>query len=477
MTPVPEEHGLPTAALLALIDDLDGQDPHALVVARHGTVLARAAWAPYRTDRATLVYSVSKSVTALAVLLLAEEGRLGLDDPVDRHLDLPNPHRLTLRRLLTMTTGHSRDQTLAMPVDPRVLLATPPAYPVGSRFAYSSPATATLARVVAAVSGQQPGEYLRPRLFDPLGIGPRWWRQQNGVDQGFSGLHLTVEDQARIGTALLPEYPPRVHECSSPGPGDVHSCTLDGAPGVIPVGVRAVIGGEFVPSAAAGSDAHSGGEPDPAIPDWSRGYGYGVWAGRHGFRMDGAFGQFTLVLPDTGLVVAYQGATTDTQRTLDVLWRLVESVSTDRPLAADPAVTARWRERVAGLDSWTARDRLTPADGPGPDLTGWTLTDTTDGGRLLATPGGALLLYPDRWSTGILTLPGEPGVLPVAARAERLPDGTVRAHLALTSSPHRVLLTRTAAGSLDARWHTAPLWHPELRTLLVPPQVADLAAP
>ncbi|NKY07842.1 beta-lactamase family protein, partial [Cellulomonas hominis] len=81
---VPEAHGLPTGALLALLDALEGAglDPHALVVARDGATLLRAAWAPYDHRRAALVYSVSKSVTALAVGLLADEGRLALDDPV-----------------------------------------------------------------------------------------------------------------------------------------------------------------------------------------------------------------------------------------------------------------------------------------------------------------------------------------------------------------------------------------------------------
>lgn len=432
-----------------LVDELEraGLDPHALVVARDGAVLARAAWAPYATDHAALVYSVSKSVTALAVLLLAHEGRLGLDDPVHRHVDLPNPHGITLRQLLTMTTGHSREQTLAMPVDPRVLLTTAPAHPVGTRFAYSSPATATLARVVAAVAGSQPSAYLRPRLLDPVGVGPRWWTPLDDVEQGFSGLHLTVEDQARLGTALA------------------------GGSAVLPASLVTAVATTFVPTVATG--AHdAGAEPDPTAPDWARGYGYGVWASRHGFRMDGAYGQFTLVVPETGVVVAYQGATTDTQRTLDALWRLVE-VAGDRDAAGMPVPRTR--------DSWDARDRLVPAggsDATGPDSTGWSLTDRgPDAWRLTlpatdAEPGGSLDVDAHRWTRGTLAPLAGPGVVPVAARAERRPDGSVLAHLVCTASPHRVLLTRSPAGDLRAHWHTAPLWQPALSTLLVPERVS-----
>lgn len=449
----------------AALDALDGLDPHALVVARHGTVLARATWAPYDAEHAGLVYSVSKTVTAMAVLLLESEGRLSLSDPVEKHLDLPNPHGFTLRHLLTMSTGHSREQTSVMPADPAVLLATPPEFPVGTRFAYSSPATCTLGRVVHAVAGEQPTAYLRPRLLDPLGIGPRWRRPLDGVEQGFSGLHLTVDDQARLGMALA-------------------------AGGVAPDGTRVLpaaavdaMATTFVPTADTFVEDHEGPEPDTAHDDWALGYGYGVWRSRHGYRMDGAYGQFTLVVPESGVVVAYQGSAMDTQRVLDVLWGLVAAAaeSSGAPLGG-----------VAERDSWAVRDRYVASDAPALDVAGWTLDgDGPDaaGWRLTipardGQPGGGVDLRPDAWSRGCLALrpgdtavgaPSDPvpdGVVPVAGRAERLPDGTVRAHLVATASPHRLLVTRAPDGALSARWHTAPLWEPTLATLLVPPLVA-----
>lgn len=455
---------------------LEGLDPHALVVARRGTVLARATWAPYDAEHAGLVYSVSKSVTALAVLLLESEGRLGLGDAVDRHLDLPNPHGLTLRHLLTMSTGHSREQTSVMPADPAVLLSTPPEFPVGTRFAYSSPATCTLGRVVHAVAGEQPTDYLRPRLLDPLGIGPRWWRPLAGVEQGFSGLHLTVDDQARLGAAL-----------ASGG------LAPDGTR-VLPSAVVDAMATTFVPTAETFAEEEAGAEPDTARDDWALGYGYGVWRSRHGYRMDGAYGQFTLVVPGSGVVVAYQGSAMDTQRVLDALFGLVSAAAGSGDGAGGTLVAER--------DSWAARDRYVASDAPALDVSGWSLDDApaaeaaevaeaaeAAGWRLTVPagdrqPGGSLDLRTDAWTRSTLTMrpgdlasgaPSDPvpdGVVPVAARAERLPDGSVRAHLVATASPHRLLLTRTPDGALSARWHTAPLWEPTLATLLVPPLVA-----
>ena len=459
------------------LEALDGLDPHALVVARRGAVLARATWAPYDAGHAGLVYSVSKSVTALAVLLLESEGRLSLSDPVDAHLDLPNPHGFTLRHLLTMSTGHSREQTSVMPADPAVLLSTPPEFPVGTRFAYSSPATCTLGRIVHAVAGEQPTAYLRPRLLDPLGIGPRWWRFLGGVEQGFSGLHLTVDDQARLGMALA-----------------AGGVAPDGRR-VLPAAVVDALATTFVPTAETFVEDHASAEPDTARDDWALGYGYGVWRSRVGFRMDGAYGQFTLVVPESGVVVAYQGSAMDTQRVLDVLFGLVPAAAS----SGEAAGAVSGEALVAERDSWAARDRYVASDAPALDVAGWSLEDAADAGaaegagvagwRLAipagdGRPGGVVDLRPDAWTRGTLTMrpgdvasgaPSDPvpdGVVPVAARAERLPDGTVRAHVVATASPHRLLVTRAADGALSARWHTAPLWEPTLATLLVPPLVA-----
>ncbi|HEY0188134.1 MAG TPA: serine hydrolase domain-containing protein [Cellulomonas sp.] len=467
-TAPPERHGLPAAAVLRLLDDLgtQGLDPHTLLIARHADVLLRAAWAPYALDRPAQVYSASKSVVALAVGHLEAAGRITLTDPVDRYLDLPNPSGLTVHHLLTMTTGHSREQTLAMPLDPRALLTTPPAHPVGSRFAYSSPASLVLAHVVRAVSGEQPTAYLRPRLLDPLGIGPRWWRRTDGVEQGFSGLHLTVDDLARIGLALAADG--TISDRQVVPPGFVRRMT------------RA-----WAVTRETGAPDDASGEPDPDASDWSLGYGYQVWRSRHGFRLDGAYGQFAVVDPDRDVVIAYQGATTDAQRTLDAIWRLLESFR-DEPAPTDPARSARLAARVSGLDSWDARRALVPQDGADLDADGWALAPDPAGPdrwlldlpRSADHPGGRLVVPAGRWSHDALrsTDPGS-GSVPVAVRGEQRSDGTVHAHLVSTASPHRVLLTRAADGALDARWHTAPLRQPTLSALLVPPIVGGADGP
>src|SRR3712207_1137446 len=58
--------------------------------------------------------------------------------------------------------------------------------------------------------------------------------------------------------------------------------------------------------------------PGPA--DWNQGYGWQFWMSRHGYRGDGAFGQFCVVLPEHDVVVAATACTEAMQEVLDVLW-------------------------------------------------------------------------------------------------------------------------------------------------------------
>ena len=71
-TAPPAQYGVEPAAIVQAINALEreGLDPHGLVIARHGHVLLRCSWRPYRTDQPALVYSVSKTVLALAIGLL-----------------------------------------------------------------------------------------------------------------------------------------------------------------------------------------------------------------------------------------------------------------------------------------------------------------------------------------------------------------------------------------------------------------------
>ena len=127
---------------------------------------------------------MTKPVTATAVLMLQDEGKLSVDDPVAKYLpELANlktadgkPAKLTLRHLLTHTSGMG-EATPQESKAARTLADLIPHYaekPLqfepGTKWQYCQSGINSLGRIVEVVSGQSLPEFLQRRLFDPLGM-------------------------------------------------------------------------------------------------------------------------------------------------------------------------------------------------------------------------------------------------------------------------------------------------------------------
>lgn len=170
------------------------------LVAREGRVVALdatgradlATRAPMRKDNLFWIASMTKPMTGVAVLMLQDEGRLSVDDPVEKHLPefrnqwmvaergkdtltLKRPsRRITIKDLLTHTAGLGNldaprpDASLAELVVGYSQI--PLQFEPGSRWQYSNPGINTLGRIVEVVSGQPFGGFMERRLFKPLGM-------------------------------------------------------------------------------------------------------------------------------------------------------------------------------------------------------------------------------------------------------------------------------------------------------------------
>lgn len=431
------------AAFLDAVEEAPGIEPHSLVVLRHGHRVAAGWWSPYRSDRPHMLYSLSKSFTSTALGLALDEGLLRLDDrvvdffPEYRELAAAGTGAIRVRHLASMSSGHTRDTWQevfeADPADPvRGFLRLPPDREPGTVFAYNQPATYTLGVILQRLTGTTLTGYLRPRLFDPLGIGTATWQQHgSGHDLGFIGLFTTTEAIATLGELYL------------------RGGTWQG---------HRILSQEWVAEATRPQV-----RTDDAHPDWGEGYGFQFWMSRHGYRGDGAFGQFCLVLPEQDAVVAYTGATVEMQAVLDAAWRHLLPAFGRRGTAADDAALAERLGRLA----------LPPLPAGSPRSGSWSLTPATPG----ATPLTAvavrdeqivlcehdtelrLSLAPGRWS-----IADEP--VPVAVSG----GWTDRTHLTVDAlfleAPHRLSVTAdVTAGTFDARWVEAPLVPPSLRLL------------
>lgn len=162
----------------------------AALVARDGRILWQGAAGfadaekkvPVGVETKFRIGSVSKQFTAAAVLKLVEEKKLSLTDPLSKFFpDFPGGDKITLHRLLNHTSGlHSYTNKpefmtrVVKPIAPAELIAwfrdDKPDFAPGTSFLYNNSAYFLAGEIVAKVSGQSLGDYLRTTFFEPLGM-------------------------------------------------------------------------------------------------------------------------------------------------------------------------------------------------------------------------------------------------------------------------------------------------------------------
>ena len=357
----PEAEGISSSAILDFIRAAEGQ-AHPLdavqgfMLLRHGNVAAEGWWTPYGPGSPHSLYSLSKSFTSSAIGLVVGEGRLTLDDPVLKFFpeDAPsnpgeNLKAMRVRHLLSMNTGHKEDPTAYLfgrrqvsLLGPRVLhkedmtthasegededwplafLSLPVEYRPGTWFVYNTAATYMLSAIITQLTGEPLLEYLRPRLFDPLGIeNPVWETDPRGVSLGGSGLHIKTEEIARFGQIYLQKG------------------MWQG---------KRIVPEKWIAEATKATSDNSDTETNP---DWTVGYGYQFWRCRHNaYRADGAFGQYCIVMPEQETVLTIIGGVRDMQAVLDKVWEHLLPAMQPGALPADPQAYNQLCDRLAAL--------------------------------------------------------------------------------------------------------------------------------
>jgi len=337
----PEEQGVSSASILAFLEAIEKSkhEFHSFMMVRNGHVIAEGWWSPYRTQANHMLYSLSKSFTSTAVGFAVSEGKVTVNDPVTSFFpdDLPatvsdNLAALRVKHLLMMGVGHAKDSTPTITKEDnwvKAFLALPIANPPGSAFLYNSGATYMCSAIVQKVSGQKVIDYLRPRLFEPLGIeGMTWETCPRGINTGGWGLSLQTESLAKFGQFYLQK------------------------------GVwndRQILPAAWIDEATTFKIQ----QPPPQdkdletakqTSDWLQGYCYQFWRCRHNaFRGDGAFGQFDIVMPDQRAVVAINCETSDMQNELNLVWDHLLPALGDHPLPADTSSQNQLRQKLTML--------------------------------------------------------------------------------------------------------------------------------
>lgn len=332
----PERQGISSAAILDFVQAADTSIDamNSVMIVRHGNVVAEGWWAPYDARTPHVLYSLSKSFTSTAVGLAIAEGKLSLDDPVLKFFpdEAPaqpsaNLRAMRVRDLLRMVTGNQTEAALFGAVDSSMqratwvkrFLAHPVPFKPGTHFLYNSPATYMQAAIVQKVTGQTALDYLMPRVLAPLGIEkPVWVSSPEGINAGAYGLSVRTEDIAKLGQLYLQK------------------------------GVWK--GKQLVPAAwVAEATARQTSNGSAPTSDWDQGYGYQFWQSRHGFRGDGAFGQYMLILPQYDAVVAITSGVRDMQAVMNLVWdKLLPAMKTG-PLPDAAASRAALQTKLSRL--------------------------------------------------------------------------------------------------------------------------------
>lgn len=213
----PEEQGISSRYLASFIQEMAWRketDIHNIMVLRNGHVIGEFSFAPYQRELWHISHSMCKSITGMAIGLLIEEGKLSLDDKVVKILSTKSllgsvrQKNITIRHLLTMTSGVAFNEMGIVSGDEwvREFLNSGVNGTPGEKFEYNSMNSYILSAVVTEITGQAMVDYLKPRLFEPLGITKIFWEScPKGINKGGWGLFLCQEDAAKLGQLYLQE--------------------------------------------------------------------------------------------------------------------------------------------------------------------------------------------------------------------------------------------------------------------------------
>lgn len=329
----PEQQGVSSAAVLNFVEALEKIDTvHSFMLLRRGSVVAEGWWSPIQPNDPHQLYSLSKSFTSTAVGLAIDEGKLSLDDLVMAFFpdDVPKDpgYQLTamrVRDLLTMSTGHVSDDLKNFDfqsdeVLTKQFLSLNVEHMPGTHFLYNTPATYMCSAIVQKATGEKIIDYLRPRLFEPLGIeNPSWSESDQGICHGGFGLNIRTRDIAHFGQMLLQQ-------------GEWNG--------------RQLVPAEWVELATA-RQVSNGSNPNN---DWNQGYGFQFWRCRHNaYRGDGAFGQFCIVMPQQDAVLAVTSGASNMGAVMQQAWNHLLPGFHAETLRGDEASQSALKKKLGSL--------------------------------------------------------------------------------------------------------------------------------
>ena len=299
----PESIGIDSSVIAKMTEEMSyrGINIHSLMILRNGKVACEAWSKPLAPEIPHMVYSISKSFLTTAYGFALDEGKITKETKlVDVFPELLKKkdaflEKITIHHLLCMTAGKQTairgsksDNWLKVFVDAKWI------FEPGKSWRYVNDNYYIASKMLCRVLGESITEYLKPRLYEPLGIEvPFWEHSPDGVEAGGWGLQLKTEDIAKFILCYQNNG-----KCN-----DVQ---------VIPEWWTKVATSFLTDNSVSEKE-----------PDASAGYGCGFWrcAGMpNTYRAEGMFCQYAISFEDYNACLVMTSEHSGLQETLDVIW-------------------------------------------------------------------------------------------------------------------------------------------------------------
>lgn len=334
----PEEAGVRSDGIAAFIRDCEEKHLHlhSFRVLRHDAILAEAFYKPYRPEETHMLFSLSKSFTSTAVGFAVQDGLLSLADPLTKFFPeyltnepCANMRKMTVKHLITMNTGHEEEPFRFDPAGTdltRTFLQSYIPYEPGTHFLYNTDATYILSRIVQKVTGKTVFDYLKDKLFRPLGMHEDiWWETMGeGANAGGFGFNAHLDELMKLGTLYL------------------HDGNWEG---------KQLLPAQWVKDAQTPWSDNSRNES--TSPEWQSGYGYQFWmcSPEHVYRGDGAFGQYMVIMPDQDMLFVANSGLDDMGAVMALFWKDVLATAGAEDPRSDCGIAAAQQDLASLLSS------------------------------------------------------------------------------------------------------------------------------
>ena len=332
----PEEMGISSADITKVLEGYkkNGLSMHSMLVMRRGEIIAEGYAEPFNENSLHRMYSTSKSFVSIAIGVLEAEGKISLNDTIDKYfpdyVTASTDSRITKSKivdLLRMASPYIKVDSCGNGQEDWVdafFNGTPDKQP-GESFNYDTGATHILGVIVERVTGMDFLEYLKEKALLEIGFSENSWciKAPEGYAWGGSGVMCTSRDLAAFANLVMNK-------------GEYNGKQL------LPCDyIEAATSKQMETAAAEGNSDYYG-----------KGYGYQIWMNPYGFAFMGMGCQYAFCVPEKDLVFV---CTADNQGNSDaagIIYSLLEEHIIKNVCATSlPANKSAFEKMTAALDN------------------------------------------------------------------------------------------------------------------------------